>query len=695
MNSVTPDSSPHTTTQPISAFPQIFISYSRREFYFAESLSIRLQHSGMSVWFDSQQIALGENWSQDIQQGLSDSGTLVLAASQASIASPYVAKEWQYALEKGKPVHVIFFEAVDLPAELIKSAASIIDGRSGFEANYPRLLASIKGGTTIRDPMPTRSSFGIPTKFSPSLQALIISRTGLALIFSLLIWIDILPLLQNNQQAIFFAAAGLAMVVLLVIRPLAVLWRILRRNFVHQDVIYITSYREVFVLVLAIGYLLFINVQIPKTNTLILALITGIYLLYWWRFVRPAKWNIDLLNWYPLTAQPPTQWRAIAQRPYLNTELDIQVSAPVVSGEEPQYPTLTKPIERKPSGKWFEIKVEPTKPQPAAPTVITRAHSTLKGTYYHVYHALADTDAADRFKKGLWNFGLRETSELEKADYTMLYLSHRTSKTFAYQLSQKHPDLICILAESIKMPQDIPASFKGIQWFDYRTRQSDRLYAALDALGDTSESVRAVQALNTLPPQLSAYKMSPDLETVWNTFGCVGTGCLALGLTGLAFVAGVIVVGTLNIRVLLALLIVLMLLANAVFFYRTAWRAATYQSIHSKIVWLGLIGGLALVIAIPWLATTISPITDFFGVLVFIIIAFFAWLPLAFRVGYWNRQKRFSSDDDPFGTPTLRLSRNWLASQLLVLVVGIIGLNVLWTGKLALGDFITNLMLGK
>ncbi len=700
MNSISSDSSPHTITQPTSAFPQIFISYSRREFYFAESLSIRLQHSGMSVWFDSQQIALGENWSQDIQSGLSESGTLVLVASQASIASPYVAKEWQYALEKGKPVHVIFFEAVDLPAELTKSAASIIDGRSGFEVNYPRLVANIKGETTIRDPMPTKASFGLPTKLSPSLQALVVSRIGLSLIFSLFIWIDILPLVQNNQQAILFVAAGLIMFVLFIIRPLVVLWRILRRNFVHQDVISVTAYREVLILVLAVSYLLFTNVQIPKTNTIILAVITGIYLLYWWRFVRPAKWNIDILNWYPLTAQPPTEWRAIVQRPYLNSELDIQLTAPVVSGAEPQYPILTKPaapksVEPKPPTKWFEIKVEQTKPEPAAPAVITRAHSTLKGTYYHVYHAPADTAAADQFKKSLWKFGLRETADLEKADYIMLYLSHRTSKAFAYQLSEQHPNLICILAESIKMPEDVPASFKGIQWFDYRARQSDRLYAALDALGDTSESVRAVQALNTLPPQLSAYKMSPELETVWNTFGCIGTSCLALGLTGLAFIVGVIVVGTLNIRVLLALLIVLVLLANAVFFYRTAWRAATYQPIRSNVVWLGLIGGTVLAIAIPWLATTISPIADFFGVLVIIIIAFFAWLPLAVRMAYWNSQKRFAADSDAFGTPGLRLSRNWLASQLLVLAVGVLGFNVLWTGKAAFAEFITKLMFGK
>jgi hypothetical protein len=36
-----------------------FLSYSRSQYYFAESLVLRLRSSGVSIWFDVQQLELG------------------------------------------------------------------------------------------------------------------------------------------------------------------------------------------------------------------------------------------------------------------------------------------------------------------------------------------------------------------------------------------------------------------------------------------------------------------------------------------------------------------------------------------------------------------------------------------------------------------------------------------------------------
>jgi hypothetical protein len=696
-----PDSVSTTTAPTTSTLPRIFISYSRREFYFAESLSIRLQYSGLSVWFDSQQIALGENWSQDIEEGLSGSGILVLVASQASIASPYVAKEWQHALENGKPIHIIYFEAVDLPPELAASAVSIIDGRGGFEAIYPRLLACVKGETAIHDPSPAKGRLGLPTKLAPALRTLVMSRIWLSVVYSWVILAEVFALAQTipSLNPYLFLLAGIGLLAILVIRPGWTLWQILRRNFVHTQVIGLTAYGAI----LLTGMLVFAELndsQIPKPVSLVSVAVMATYLRYWLQVGPQAKWSIDLLNWYPLSAQPPSEWRAIVQRPYLNPELDIQINAPVMSGEEPLYPRLAKPaepkpVQREPGARWFQIKIEQTKPEPAAHTVITSSHSTLKGASYYVYYVPADTWLANTFKQSLERFGLKAAPEAEKADYKMLYLSYRTSKAFAYELSEKHPDLICILGESIKMPADSPGSFQGIQWFDYRGRQDNRLYAALDALRDNSESMRAVEALNTLPPQLNTYTRIPELQVIWYAFSFLGMGCLALGLTGAAFIAGIIAVGTLNSQLLLAFLSVLVLFATAVFFYRAAWRAATYQSIHRTLVWFGTLGGLALVIGVPWLSASISPIPTFISTVITLFIVCLAWLPLAVTAGYWGRQLRLPSDTDAFGAPALHLSLKWIMIQVVGLVLAIFLLNTLWTGKPAFADFLSALLVGR
>jgi hypothetical protein len=673
---------------------RIFVSYSRREFYFAESLAIRLQHDSIPVWFDSQQIALGEQWAHDIQEGLTNSGKLVLIASQASIASPYVAKEWQHALEQHKPIHIILFEAVVLPTELMSSAASIIDGRSGFEANYPRLLACIKGEQTIRDPLPSVGPFGLPTKLSPTLRTLLVSRFWLWLIYGLFLFAELVPLVQSNAQSLapVLTLAGVGMFAVVVIVTGTSLWRILRRTFAHKDVIFLTSYREVTVIALSVGYTLYSRSQLARTTsfTYLFAAVGAGFLVYWWRFGRPAKWHIDLLSWYPLTAQPPNEWRAIVQSPYLDKSLDIQLNAPVVSGEEPQYPILNKPV--KPGAKLFEKAEVVT---PAAPAVMIKADSKLRGKTFHLYHAPLDVKPAHKLKAWLLYFGLIETADAEKADYSILYLTHRTSKTFAYQLSEKHSDLICILGESIKMPQDTPDSFRGIQWFDYRTRQSDRLYAALDALGDSSESARAVQALNTTPPQLSSYSLTRELQDFWRGFGCVGTGCLGLGLTGAAFVISMIIAGSLSTQVLMAAICVLALLANAAFFYRTAWQAVRYQPIQRASVWLCMIGGLVLVIAVAWLGITMMPTPYIGDRIILIVMVVILWMAFAGMIFLFDSQKVFSVDTDAFGPPERLAPQNWFILQGMGLIFGIFALNTLWTGEIAAGEFVANLMLGK
>ena len=63
-----------------------FISYSRRQLYFAESLALHLylQKEGINVWFDLQQLQAGTVWSESLKKGVGEASLLVLVVSQAS-----------------------------------------------------------------------------------------------------------------------------------------------------------------------------------------------------------------------------------------------------------------------------------------------------------------------------------------------------------------------------------------------------------------------------------------------------------------------------------------------------------------------------------------------------------------------------------------------------------------------------------
>jgi TIR domain len=118
-----------------------FVSYSRRELYFAEALTLRLQQQGISIFFDIQQLAPGIDWAATLKAGYTKCDAVILIASKASLASPYVEIEWDTALQLGKPVIVCLFETVTLPEKLRN--AVVFDFRTNFIRKTEQLAQSL------------------------------------------------------------------------------------------------------------------------------------------------------------------------------------------------------------------------------------------------------------------------------------------------------------------------------------------------------------------------------------------------------------------------------------------------------------------------------------------------------------------------------------------------------------------------
>jgi hypothetical protein len=164
--------------------PLFFVSYSRQTLYFTEALVLALQKAGIHIWFDLQQLKPGCNWSAEIQDGLKDCDGIILVISQASLRSPYVADEWEGAVNSGKPIHLVIFESVNfdpitakltnpdgstrerqiLPQQLVDKATSIIDARADFNGTVKRLLQSLQGIDCPRDNIPPPNKYRLPTR---------------------------------------------------------------------------------------------------------------------------------------------------------------------------------------------------------------------------------------------------------------------------------------------------------------------------------------------------------------------------------------------------------------------------------------------------------------------------------------------------------------------------------------------------
>lgn len=118
--------------------PPVFISYSRKDYYFAESLAFHLVRRGVPAWLDARDLNPGGDWESDLAGALEAAPCVVLIATRASMRSENVASEWRRALALGKRIIIARFGRCELPAEL--SRCEVEDFRGGFSPALSRLI---------------------------------------------------------------------------------------------------------------------------------------------------------------------------------------------------------------------------------------------------------------------------------------------------------------------------------------------------------------------------------------------------------------------------------------------------------------------------------------------------------------------------------------------------------------------------
>ncbi|MBL8153012.1 MAG: toll/interleukin-1 receptor domain-containing protein [Anaerolineae bacterium] len=97
---------------------RIFISYSRRDKQFATRLAQSLTNNGADVWIDMEDIPAGVKWSTAIQQGLKTCDIMLVIVSPDAMQSTNVEDEWQYYLDRGKPILPILWRPADMHFQL-------------------------------------------------------------------------------------------------------------------------------------------------------------------------------------------------------------------------------------------------------------------------------------------------------------------------------------------------------------------------------------------------------------------------------------------------------------------------------------------------------------------------------------------------------------------------------------------------
>ena len=126
----------------MAASAPVFISYSRKDFYFAESLAFHLERSSVPVWLDAKDLEPGADWQEQLEISLDQASCVIVVISGDSAIRPAVRIEWERARQKNKRIivalfGVAMFRKTTVPAEL--AACEVVDFRSSF-AGALRLL---------------------------------------------------------------------------------------------------------------------------------------------------------------------------------------------------------------------------------------------------------------------------------------------------------------------------------------------------------------------------------------------------------------------------------------------------------------------------------------------------------------------------------------------------------------------------
>jgi TIR domain len=121
----------------------IFISYSRRDQEFVARLASDLDKQVAGVWFDQSDIQVGQQWHDEIIDGIRKCKAFILVLSPDAAESRYVREEVNKALELGKPIIPILYRSVKLTGEfetLVKDVQTL-DLRSGsYMENFQKLV---------------------------------------------------------------------------------------------------------------------------------------------------------------------------------------------------------------------------------------------------------------------------------------------------------------------------------------------------------------------------------------------------------------------------------------------------------------------------------------------------------------------------------------------------------------------------
>ncbi|MBL7724753.1 MAG: toll/interleukin-1 receptor domain-containing protein [Chitinophagaceae bacterium] len=120
----------------------VFISHDHEDADFAELLKLQLEKSKITGWIDSERLKIGQDWREEIDEGISKSIAVIAIMTPEAKKSEYVTYEWAYAWGKGKNIFPIMLKQTPLHPRL--ESLQYLDFTNRATRPWDKLIQSIK-----------------------------------------------------------------------------------------------------------------------------------------------------------------------------------------------------------------------------------------------------------------------------------------------------------------------------------------------------------------------------------------------------------------------------------------------------------------------------------------------------------------------------------------------------------------------
>lgn len=96
----------------------VFISHDHDDADFAELLKLKLEKEGIESWLDTERLKIGQDWREEIDQGIANSVAVIAIMTPEARKSEYVTYEWAFAWGKGKKIFPLMLKQTQLHPRL-------------------------------------------------------------------------------------------------------------------------------------------------------------------------------------------------------------------------------------------------------------------------------------------------------------------------------------------------------------------------------------------------------------------------------------------------------------------------------------------------------------------------------------------------------------------------------------------------